>query len=105
MRKRKTHKRRKQPYRVHIGWILALCLLFTLVLALSFGKRGFIQQRRVNQQKDKLTNDIKILEAEKIRLEEEKEKLKTPEYTEKIAREKYGMAKENEKVYKVVPKK
>ena len=37
-------------------------------------------------------------------MEEEKEKLNDPEYIEKIAREKYGMAKEKEKVYRVVPK-
>ena len=85
------------------GWLLGFLLLLTIGLILSTGKRGFIQQIRINYKKKQLTKEIEMLQKEKERLEEEIEKLKTPEYTEKIAREKYGMAKKKEKVYHVVP--
>ena len=82
---------------------IALCFI-TLLLLLSVGKRGFIQQYRVRQKRDRLKQEIEALQAEKKRLEEEKKKLSDPEQIEKIAREEYGMAKKNEKVYRVVPK-
>lgn len=78
--------------------------LLTLVLLLSVGKRGFIQQIRVKYERKQLQKEIEVLEAEKKELEKEKENLNDPEYIEKVAREKYGMAKKNEKVYRVVPK-
>ena len=51
-----------------------------------------------------MIKEIETLEEQKTILEEEKERLNDPEYIEKIAREKYGMAKEGEDVYRVVPK-
>lgn len=85
------------------GWLLGFLLLLALLLLLSTGKRGFIQQLRISHKKKQLTKEIEMLQKEKEDLEEEIEKLKTPEYTEKIAREKYGMAKKKEKVYRVIP--
>lgn len=47
---------------------------------------------------------IEQLEAKNAKMETERERLKTdPEYLEKVAREKMGLIRENEKVYKVVP--
>ena len=95
---RQTSKRKKRV------WILGCLLLLTLVLIFSMGKRGFIQQIRIKQEKKQLQEEIEELEAQKLLLEAEKEKLDDPEYIEKIAREKYGMARENEDVYRVVPR-
>ncbi len=78
-------------------------LLLTLVLILSMGKRGFIQQIRIKRERKQLLEEIENLEEQKAALESEKEKLDDPEYIEKIAREEYGMARENEDVYRVVP--
>ena len=85
------------------GGILILLLFFSLLLILSVGKRGFIQQYRVRQERKRLEVELESLNKEKEKLEEEIEKLDDPEYIEKVAREEYGMAKENEKVYRVVP--
>ncbi|MBN2030604.1 septum formation initiator family protein [bacterium] len=85
------------------AWILGCLLLLTLVLVLSMGKRGFIQQIRIKRERKQLMEEIEILEEQKAMLEAEKEKLDDLEYIEKIAREKYGMARENEDVYRVVP--
>jgi cell division protein FtsB len=75
-----------------------------LLALLSIGKRGFIQQIRVQREKARLRRMIQALESQKAELEEEKQKLKDPEEVERVAREEYGMAKEKEKVYRVVPK-
>ena len=81
------------------------CLLFvTLLLLFSMGRRGFIQQLRLRQERRHLEQELQALQEEKAELEAEKERLNDPEYVEKIAREEYGMAKKDEKVYRVVPK-
>lgn len=98
-------KTKKKAARRSKGWLIGLVVLLALAILLSLGKRGFIQQIRSEKARDTLAREIQSLEQEKARLEEEKENLKTPEYTEKVAREKYGMAKKNEKVYQIVPQK
>jgi cell division protein FtsL len=85
--------------------ILPVLGLLVLLLFLSAGKRGFIHQIRVRQERARIEKEMKRLEAIKQQLEEEKKKLNDPAVVEKIAREKYGMAKKNEKVLHVVPKK
>lgn len=85
-------------------WILGLLSLLTLLLLLSTGKRGFIQQIRASREKKRLEREIEALQEKKNVLEEEKKKLNDPEHIEKVAREQYGMAKKDEKVYRVVPK-
>ena len=85
-------------------WLFGFLGVLALTVFLSLGKRGFIAQIRVRQEKKRLQRTIEALENRKEALEEEMEKLDDPEYIEKIAREEYGMAKKNEKVYRVVPK-
>ena len=96
--KRSTGKRKR------LVRILAILCFLTLLLILSLGKRGFIQQIRIRQERKRLVREIEALQEQKKSLELEKENLNDPEYLEKVAREKYGMAKKNEKVYRVVPK-
>ena len=96
---KKSIKRRRRR------WIFSFIVLLILLFFLSIGKRGFIQHIRIKSEQHRLKREIVSLEKEKERLEEEKKKLNDPEHIEKIAREKYGMAKKNEKVYHVVPEK
>jgi cell division protein FtsB len=87
------------------AWRILLFLsLIALLVFLSTGKRGFIQQFRVKQKQKQLKKEIAELQNIKEMMDEEEKKLDEPETIEKIAREKYGMAKKNEKVYRVVPK-
>jgi cell division protein FtsL len=96
--------RRSQSNRRKKLWLLGLLSFLALILFLSMGKRGFIQQIRVYREKKRLEKEIEALNEQRERLQGEKEKLNDPETIEKIAREEYGMAKEKEKVYRVVPK-
>ncbi len=95
---------KRTPHKKARNTILGVLCFVTLVLLLSMGKRGFLQQIRVRQEKKKLVQEIEALEAQKLALEEEKKKLNDPAHVEKVAREDYGMAKKDEKVYRVVPK-
>ncbi|MBN2105257.1 septum formation initiator family protein [bacterium] len=84
---------------------LLILLIFIAFLALLMpGKRGILNQIRIRLQERQLAKEIQELTETKERLEEKKEALKEPETVEKIAREEYGMAKKDEKVYHVVPK-
>jgi len=83
--------------------ILALSAFLILLFLLSIGNRGFIHQFRTWHNRARLREEIEILKSVRMELEEEKKKLEDPEVIERIAREKYGMARKNEKVYRVVP--
>lgn len=79
--------------------------IFTLaVLAIflpSYTRMQDLRQKNLNytSQIEMLTKDNARLRAEKDRLE------KDPVYLEKVAREKMGLVKEGEVVYKVTPEK
>ena len=96
MRNKNVNKRRR---------LLLLCILCfcTLLLLLSLDKRGFVKQYQVWRQRKSLQIQIDALQEEKLMLEEECNRLKDPDRIEEVAREKYGMAKKNEKVYRIIP--
>lgn len=95
MVKRKKGKRR--------GFLILLLFLAFLALLLP-GKRGILNQVRVRLQKRQLEKEIRELKTTQAKLEKQIEALQKPETVEKIAREEYGMAKKDEKVYRVVPR-
>ena len=88
----------------------ALKKVFLLIVAVFilgaflFNNRGLIPWYKYAMERDRIESELDSLKAEEVRLRNEIERLKfAPEYLEKLAREKYGMAKEGEKVYKIVP--
>lgn len=84
-------------------------ILFLLVFAFisySFfsGPYGFIQIHSLWQEKKSLEKESKMWQAKIVDLEIEKKRLEEDKfYIEKQARERLGMVKEGERVYKVVP--
>jgi cell division protein FtsB len=98
-----TQQKRKNS---RIG-LLVLFILLIELLILASGRRGFIQQWRLQRRKKALSEQISRLEEIKNQLETDKVKLTEPDYDpayiEKLARELYGMARENEMVFQVVP--
>jgi len=79
---------------VFAGLIVALYILF--------GSHGIIQRVKLAQQIEELETRIKLAEEENIRLQAEVKALDSDLKTiERVAREKYFMAREGETVYRV----
>lgn len=87
--------------------ILVLLILFFVFYFYFVGDYGFFRLLSLKKEKDTLILETKKLQAKNVDLEMEKEKLKDDLfYIEKVARERYGMAKKDETIYKFVqPKK
>lgn len=68
------------------------------------GDFGFVRIWNLHHKKKELELEAKKLQVQILDLQVEKDKLKNDKsYLEKIAREKLGMVKEGEKVYRFVP--
>ena len=77
-----------------------------LILYILFNNNGVVARVRLEMQKTEALEKIRIAEEEQKKLKVQSKALDgDPKAIEKIAREKYGMVRENEKVYKVKPKK
>jgi cell division protein FtsB len=64
--------------------------------------RGFFRYRKLQNQIDSLTTENKELEQRNAELKKEIDRLQTDDaYLEELARQKYGLLKENETVYEV----
>jgi cell division protein DivIC len=97
-RARQFFKRLLKNKRLVIGIVIALPLLIVLI----FGNRGVLQRVKLENQKTELEQKIKHAEEETKQLQAESKVLEgDPATIEKVAREKYGMVREGEKVYKV----
>lgn len=83
--------------------VAAAFLLFLYVL---FNSNGIIARVRLEILKQEALERINAAEEEQKRLKDQSKALDgDPKAVEKVAREKYGMVRENEKVYKVAPRK
>ena len=88
----------KKLVRVSLGLIGAF-----MFLTFIFGDHGLLQLYKLKKEKTKIQNHIIDLREEKEELVLEKHRLENDlDYIEKIAREKYRMAKPGEKVFKVI---
>lgn len=96
-KKTKKHKR--------LAWLIYLIIFLIVLIILSLGDRGFIKQIQAYRKQSQLQKEINKLRVEEKALNEKINQLDKPETIEKVAREEYGMAKEGEEIYKVVPEK
>ncbi len=86
--------------------MLTLAVGVPLLLFIAFGNRGVVQRYRLQQQKAELEMKIREAEAETKALQAESKALDADRKAiEKVAREKYGMTREGETVYRVNRKK
>ena len=77
----------------------------TLLIVFVFGDHGLLQLYKLKRERTKIQNHILKLRHNKEVLISEKNRLKNDlDYIEKLAREKYRMAKPGEQVFKVIPK-
>lgn len=83
--------------------IIVLSVLGLILLGVIFIP-GYLKIKRLVRQNRELERQIKETKQANRRLEEEQEKLESdPVYLEKVLREKLGLAKEGEIIYKVLP--
>jgi len=76
-----------------------------LIIIFLFGDHGIYQLYKIKAQRKITQQRIEELKAERTILEDEKKRLETDlDYIERLAREKYRMAKTGEKVFKVIPR-
>lgn len=83
--------------------VIAAFLLFLYVM---FNSNGVVARVQLEMLKKEALERIRVAEEEQQKLKDQSKALDgDPKAVEKVAREKYGMIRENEKVYKVAPKK
>ena len=87
-----------------IRWALFLVAI-TLLIIFIFGDHGLFQLYTLKEERKKVQKQITELRKNRETLLVEKNRLENDlEYIEKLARERFRMAKKGEKVFKVVPK-
>ncbi|MCX7877132.1 MAG: septum formation initiator family protein [Ignavibacteria bacterium] len=96
--------------RVIFRYIVSRKRLFLILLFFAFmfgfaifGKKGLLQRYELEVENRELKEKLKKEQEKTILLEKEINEIKTSDRKiEKIAREKYGMIKEGEEMYKIV---
>ena len=77
----------------------------SLIIIFIFGNHGVVELYQLSKKRQQIQEEIVLLRQQKINLEKEKTLLKNDKkYIEKLAREKYRMAKPNERIFKVIEK-
>jgi len=80
-------------------WIFIVAFLILVVFLPTFS-----QKRELNQKNLQLERQIELFEKENVRLREEKRLLiEDPVYLERVAREKMGIVRDGEMVYRLTP--
>jgi len=108
IRNSRSHAARQQLVETQRKFVRGVLLLIgaTLVIIFIFGDHGIFQLYKLKQERKEVQEHITQLRENRETLIAEKNRLENDlEYIEKLAREKYRMAKPGEKVFKVVPKK
>ena len=104
--------RRARPKFDVIGWLKKLLKKRTVLLSLlivipvlsfvTFSSRGVLKRVSLESEKEAMQKKVEQVLQEQKQLQEQSKALdKDPKAIEKVAREKYGMIREGETVYKV----
>ncbi len=98
-------KDRGVPKNKKIKLILLLLVFAFLVYRFCAGPYGFFQIHSLLEEKKSLERESRLLKAEIVDLGIEKKRLNDdPFYIEKQARERLGLIKEGEKLYRIIHK-
>jgi cell division protein FtsB len=84
-------------------FFMYLAVLLAILSYAVFGKKGVLQRVELEMENSQLKEKLKAEQDKTILLQKEIEDLRTSDKKiEKVAREKYGMVKDGEEIYKVV---
>ncbi len=82
--------------------MLSLLISIPLAMFMLFSNRGIMKKISLEHDKEEMENKVHDAELEQQKLEAESKALETDSRAiEKVAREKYGLVREGETVYKV----
>ena len=98
-------KSRQEKKRSKIGLIIGSGAIIAYISLITFGSHGLIQWYELNQERNSLLQQLKKDSIRHERLKQEKIRLLQDDaYIEKVAREKYNLQKDDEKVYQIEKK-
>jgi cell division protein FtsB len=101
----RREKKQRSIFRKILGnrrLLIGLLVGIPLLLFVLFGSRGIVQRIRLEHEKADLEEQIHAAEQETARLQTASKALDGDKKAiEKVAREKFGMVRRGEKVYKV----
>ena len=99
---REVRRRRGLPGS-RLAWVVGLVLLIILLQLFVFQDEGIYTLIKLKKEIREMEAHIARLEIEKIERESERDRLlNDPDYLERIARERFRMAKPGEKVFHVL---
>jgi len=79
-------------------------LLFVISWILLWGENSFFKTWNMGRKVERLEQEMNELQAINDSLKQENQRLKTdPKAAESVAREKFGLTKEGEKVFRFIP--
>jgi len=83
-------------------FFIFLIMLLVIMAYAVFGKKGLLQRYELEMENKELIHKLKDEQEKNIKLQKEIDELKSSDAKiEKTAREKYGMTKEGEEIYKI----
>ncbi|NQV16147.1 septum formation initiator family protein [bacterium] len=99
----KKNRRSGGLFENKVAWISGAIILIILVQFFVLRNEGILSLLELKQEIRDMETHINRLETEKAELESERDRLlNDPDYLERIARERFRMAKPGEKVFHVV---
>ncbi|KNY27312.1 FtsB family cell division protein [Pseudobacteroides cellulosolvens] len=78
-------------------WFIVIALILLYSGYISYSLKGLLDSKK--EQHNDLQNKISLQKKQKAELEKQMKNINSDEYIEKVAREKLGMVKKNERVY------
>ena len=78
-------------------WFIVIALIVLYSGYISYSLKGLLDSKK--EQHADLQNKISLQKKQKADLEKQMKNINSDEYIEKVAREKLGMVKKNERVY------
>jgi len=87
------------------AWGIFLLTTVIVIIMLFIGDHGIYRLIKIRQERAEVQKQITDLRARQKALKQEENRLETDtDYIEKLAREKYRMARKGERVFKVIEK-
>jgi len=102
---RRARKSSSGRAKAFLWWLFGICTAAVLVMVFVLSDHGLYQLWQLKKEQHLIQDRIQVLEQENTRLSQERDRLENDlDYIEKLARERYRMAKPGEKVFRVLPR-